>query len=338
MAVPAAASSEGPAAERSAASLETAVVEDRRSDYLDRLCREVTRTLGSSAGDQAFRDLYLTGRGSRVPGLRERLADRLGLDVRPLDLFTSIPSPVPPERLEEANAVYATALGAAARALSIGPHQLDLRREDLAFSRRFDQVKGALAASLALLLVAIGFLLWRAKTEKESAQADFGAMISELRRTSDTVERYYRTGLGEDQFGKLPKMPEDPFQLVPVYRKRAGSMAGHLKNELGLSTEVPPITSSLEIFKVVNRAIADVRDQLEYCLITNETYGQRDVQISVILSTSDHVDILKAAFIAAKLEDRVVFSSADYGPLTQDRNGKWPATFTLRLAKPGAEE
>ena len=329
--------SDAPAGERSAASLEVAVVEDRRSDFLDRLCREVTRTVATAAPGVTFGALLVTGRGSLIPGVRERLAASVGLPVQPLDLFRGIPNPVPPDKAEEANAVYAVALGAAARALRLGPTNLDLRREDLAFARRFDQVKGSLAAALGLCIVAVGFLLWRAKTEKEASERDFAAMVSTAKATTDDVEKRYEGVVGKERAQNLARPSGAPLQAIPDAHRRAKQMHDTLRNELGLSTDVPPIVSSLEVFKRVHQAVTSVRERVEYCLVDEESYDQREVKITFILSDRDHADILKGALDGAKEGATKLFATVEYGGIQQRaRDGKWPVTFTCTLPKTGA--
>lgn len=326
---------DAPPAEQSAEGLEVAVVEDRRADFLGRLSREVTRTLATSGGVAAYPVLFLTGRGSLVPGVRETLAGDLGLEVRLLDLFSRVASPVPPERMEEANATYAAALGAAARALGASPAPLDLRREDLAYARRFDQVKGGIAVTLGLLLLGVGFLLWRAKTEKDVALLEFNAMVTTLSVPADRVETTYKALLGEEQFNRLPKRGADPLGMVPDYNRRATQMSSTLRNEMGISTEVPPITSSLETFRRVHEAIKAVREQLEYCLITTETYNQRGADVTVVLSAPEHVDLVKNAFLEIRSGERALFEVVEPGTVAPDRRGKYAVPFTLSFEKRG---
>jgi len=335
LAVPgAAAPSEAPAAERSAASLEVAVVQDRRTDVLGRLSREMSRTLAQAGTGTSFPVLLVTGRGSRVPGLRETLAAALGMEVRPLGLLSRVPGPVPPEMMEEADATYAAALGAAARALGASPAPLDLRREDLAYARRFDQVKGALAVGLGLLLLGTGFLLWRAKTEMNVAQADYRTLSSAVQATASKVEETYKADLGDEPFLALPKVDPESLAALPGYRARADAMYGHLRNEMGLSTEVPPIVSSLEMFRAVQGAVASVREKIEYCLVTTESYSQRGADVTLVLSASEHVDVVAEAFRSLKSEDRPLFAEVNPGTV-QMVKGKFPVSFALLLEKKG---
>ncbi len=328
-----------PAAETSAAALEVAVAEDRRGDYLGRLSRELTRTLAQSAGAVTFPLLLLTGRGARIPGVREELGSRLGLEVRALDLFSKVASPVPPEMMEEANATYAVALGAAARALGASPAPLDLRRDDLAYARRFDQVKGGLAVALGLLLLGTGFLLWRAKKEKEVAQVEFDTMVARVRDTADSVEKTFRTDLklSEEDFAKKYRISGDRLRTVPDYARRVGQMHDYLRNEMGLSTEVPPIRSSLEVLRQVHAALTSVREQLAYCLANSGNFTQRGLDLSLVLSAPEHVDIVKNALegIREKEGDRKVFAEVVPGTVKQDRNGKYPVTFECLYPRDG---
>ncbi len=340
MAVPAARPSDLAPAERSAASLEVAVVEDRRTDFLDRLCREVTRTLATAAPGLTFSAVLVTGRGSLLPGVRERLGHRLDLPVYPLDILAGVQHPVPPETVDEANATYAVALGAAARGLRASPLQIDLRREDLAFARRFDQVKGAVAVALALLLVAVGFHLWGATQGKTHWELQFGTALAELRKSRDDVEKRFERELSRERQDLLKRMPartEDVLQEVNESRRRATYMESALRNELGLSTEVPPIISSLEVMRKVHAAISGVREKIEYCLVLSEQYTQKEAKITLLLSDRTHADVIKAALDALTKGENAIFTSVDYGNISARKDNRWDPTFTCTLAKGTSE-
>jgi Tfp pilus assembly PilM family ATPase len=309
---------------------------DRRTLLLDRLAREVSRTVANAAPDVPFTRLWISGRGALLPGAAADLGSRLGMEAGPLDLLGRVQHPVPPERLEETSAVYATAFGAAARGLGIGPVLLDLRREDVTYARRFDMVKGPVAAALCLLLLGVGFLLWRARSEKEVAQEDFRNMLAQLRTVQDRVEKDYKDALGEEQAKKLSSRGSDDLLAVPEARKRVGQMFSHLRNEMGLSTEVPPIQSCLEVLRSVNEAVRAAREEVDYCLLNVENFNQKEIQFTVILSNPQNADVLKKAIQGAKGRDgKPVFpaDSVEYGTLREDRQGKWSATFTGRFEK-----
>jgi len=309
-----------------------AVSGDRIAAAVVRVVREVSRTIANAAPGVAFPVAFVSGRGSLAPGAREALASGLGFEVRPLDLLGRLAHPVPAEQAEETGAAFAVAIGAAARAVGIGPAPLDLRREDIAYARRFDQVKGGVAAILALLLLAVGFLLWRTRNEKDAASREFGQMVAALRKTSDTVEKDYKSALGEEQAKKLWAGTGIDIDTVPDARRRVKQMHDYLRNELGISTEVPPIRSGLEVLKAVNSAIKSVRDQLDYCLITSETVTQKEVQVNILVSAPEHADVLKKALQEAKSRDgEKLFPVVDYGTLAQDKRGKWPVPFTLKF-------
>jgi len=312
-----------------------AVHGDRVSAAVVRIVREVSRTIASAAPGVAFPVAFVCGRGSLASGAREALASGLGFEVRPLDVLAHVGHPVPPEQVEETGAAFATAIGAGAHALGIGPDLMDLRREDLAYARRFDQVKGGIAALLALLLLAVGFLLWRTKNEKEAANVEFGKMIARLTQTSEAAEKEYKGALGDEVAKKLWAGTGKDVDAVPDARRRVKQMNDYLHNELGISTEVPPIRSSLEVLRSVHEAIRSVRDQLDYCLVTKTEISQKEVQLNILVSASEHADILKKAFQAAKTREGALLFPDDkcveYGSIAQDKRGKYPVPFTLRF-------
>ena len=308
-----------------------------RPDAVTRFARELSRTIAVAAPDTPLACIWLSGRGSLDAGLRSDLAGRLSVEVRPLDLFARVPNPVPAENLEEASAVYATALGAAARGLGLGPMTVDLRREDLSYARRFDQVKKPLAAGLAFLLLGLGFLLWRARAEKDASQEEFRTMSATLQATSKAVEDSFRKELGDAEWKKIYAGTDEPLNLVPESKRRVGQMHDHLRNQLGLSTEVPPIRSGLESFRIVNEAIKKVRDQIDYCLVVNEHYTQKEATLQVVLLQPEKADVLLSAFREAKWIDGSPLcpktDDAFYGTIKEDSKGRYSVSFTLRFEK-----
>lgn len=159
-------------------------------------------------------------------------------------------------------------------------------------------------------------------------------MVARLKLTSDSAEKEYRGALGEDQAKKLWPGAGVEVDAVPDARRRVKQMHDYLRNEMGMSTEVPPIRSSLEVLKSVNDAIKSVRDQLEYCLVTKMEVSQKEVQLNILVSAPEHADILKKALVAAKTREGALLfpddKCVDYGTIAQDKRGKWPVPFTLR--------
>jgi hypothetical protein len=312
-----------------------AVAGDRVAAAAARVVREVSRTLAGAASGATFPVVFVSGRGSLAPGMQDALASGLGIAVRPLDLLSRVAHSVPAEQTAEIGAVFATAVGAAAHALGLSPDVLDLRREDLAYARRFDQVKGGVAAAMAILVLGVGFLCFRARNEREAASAEFGKMTARLKATSEPAEKEYRGALGDDQAKKLWAGTGIETDAVPDARRRVKQMHDYLRNEMGISTEVPRIRSSLEVLRSVNEAIKSVRDQLDYCLVTKFEVSQKEVLVNVLVSAPEHADILKKALAASKTREGTPLfpdeKCVDYGPMAQDKRGKYPVPFTLRF-------
>jgi Tfp pilus assembly PilM family ATPase len=306
-----------------------AVVPEIGTSVLARAAREVSRTLAQAATGAAIPVALVSGRGALVPGALDSMAAALGMEVRPLDLLARVPHGIPADRAAETSAIIAGALGAAARGLGIGPAALDLRREGLAYARRFDQVKGLVSSALGLALVGMLLLLWSTKKEREVARVDFDRMTATLLATSGDVEKKYADALGPEQAKKLFAGSGDPLRTVPDARRRLQEMHNHLKNELGLSTDVPPILSSLETTRKVHDAIKAVRKDLDYCLVTSEEHSQKEVKVNVLLSVDTHVDVLKKAFEGIPGTDGPLFKSVEYTTVTRNKQGKYAVPFIL---------
>jgi len=134
-----------------------------------------------NTGDELLEEMWLTGGGSRLRGLRSYVEQALGLRVNDLDFTTRIPSDFPLP--EEANVLGAVAMGLALRGLRREKGRVDLVSKMPAHSEVFPPVikKKVLkvAGALLLLLVLIGANFFLGIVAKERR---YSALKAEVRR------------------------------------------------------------------------------------------------------------------------------------------------------------
>lgn len=119
-------------------------VERAVTGWLQRLSRELVRTL-AAAGDRARVDrLVVTGGACRWAGMAAMLEEVFGVEPAELDLVGNLQHDLSPEEASSLNIQLATAIGLALGGMD-GPGGFDFRREDLAYTRGFERHKFALA-------------------------------------------------------------------------------------------------------------------------------------------------------------------------------------------------
>lgn len=129
-------------------------VERAVTGWLQRLSRELVRTL-AAAGDRARVDrLVVTGGACRWAGVGEMLREAFGVEPVELDLVGQLQHDLSPEEASSLNIQLATALGLALGGMD-GPDGFDFRREDLAYTRGFERHKFALAVFCMFALFSV---------------------------------------------------------------------------------------------------------------------------------------------------------------------------------------
>ncbi len=118
--------------------------EAAHTQFLQRLARELVRYLASSSKAGAIRALWVTGGGSRAPGVVEMLAEVFGVEARELDVLAHLQHELDPEEAAALGPRLATAVGLALGRLG-GPEGFQLRQEELMLQRGFERIKFPLA-------------------------------------------------------------------------------------------------------------------------------------------------------------------------------------------------
>lgn len=153
--VPMESSNDAGETEKTAPELERDIVLQREQELVDRLARELRRTLASGDRDAETETVFVTGPGSIFPNFKEQLAETLGLPVQSLPMLAHADHKiVGSTEIATANATMPTAVGLALKHLGKDELGIDFRQEEFKFKRRFDRVKAPLLLLVAMLTVA----------------------------------------------------------------------------------------------------------------------------------------------------------------------------------------
>ncbi len=313
----------------SVAEMEALVAHGRQEEFLQRVIRETQRTLPMMGEGDAITRVFLTGGGAaQHPNAHAALAERFGAPVEALPVTAAVTQDLPPTEKARVDAGGAVAIGTALKVLGIDAGEIDLRREDFRFARTFDQVKTAVALGVTLLFFAV-FLFWLTLfMDIQKAQGE----LMDLQRAA-------RAELDADVFDAYAQSVRDPHTVqingdpekyFPTTKTALGRVQNHLKNELGLATEIPPITSCLETWLAVTNSIKNVREKIPYLAIKSEDYDQEKGTLRVIVSSYTEPDLIVEELRKYTPDQGGnLFASVDTKNMTQLGDGRIEAPIEL---------
>jgi type IV pilus assembly protein PilM len=305
----------------SARQIETALVVDHQRTFLDKVSRELTRSMAGLRGDTRIDAFYVTGGGSRSPEMAQELSDRLGLPVTPLDLLEHLPHALIEEDPDEVNAFGAVAIGLALKQLGAGATDVDFRQEEFAFARKFEILKLSLAVGTALvfLLVFLWFLRLQKDIQREDWQYKLKYVAFAQKHYEQNVTRYKRI-LGEDANDHTPRQLQ-PLKEVDAYHRALLGIQDELVNELGVNPDIPPIRSSLEVLREFFERIRGVREtKIDYFLVKSLTLSPKTLRVKGVISTSDDIGTLRSRFVQSPTDVFQKFTPRNDAPAGEGRN------------------
>ncbi len=305
--------------------IEAAVAGAQQEEFLQRVLRETQRTLPILAEEQALTRVFLTGGASQRVHARERIAAHFGVEVEDLPVLKAVAHRFPPSDADKISASAAVAIGTALKVLGIDAGEIDLRRDEFRFSRTFDQVKVAVATGVTLVFFTLFLLGFTKFLERGKAWEERQRLreLVEAELTETVLEEYEATVA---RARKEPSQSTDPDKWFQRTRARLHTIRGHLKDELGLSTEVPPIRSCLEPWTRVMTSVQQVRDKVDYLLIKDEKYEQDKVDLKVIVGdlTDADTDIAPAL---SKHKD--IFEKVEVKGPTRLKDGRYEVPIEI---------
>ncbi len=310
--------------------IEAAAAGAQESDFLGRVLRETQRTLPTLAADKPLTRIFLTGVGSSRPHARERIAQHYGVEVEDLPTMKAVSHSLPPSKADEVGRSGAVAVGAALKALGIDAGEIDLRREEFRFARKFDAVKTALATGAMLVVLGlVGLVATKLKERK--------LVWDQRKELIDLMEKELRVPVVED-YEKTVKQArhetdserakyKDPDLYFARMKTRLTEVRNHLKNELGLATEVPPIRSCLETWSVVMSCAKEIRGKTQYMAFKSENYDQEKAVVGVVFGDLPDIDALSAAL----RKHTEIFESPDPGQPRPEKDKGYSVDIKLAL-------
>ena len=276
---------------------------------MQKLHREVIRSLAAVRTEAPPERLLLTGGGSLIEGVAEALAERFGLPVERLDILEHVNAKDRGPDPAYAGAALAPAIGCALRMLGRNPLGIELLQDEFAPRNTFDVIRTALATVLTLGFLAVAVMTWSAKQELTAERVKFGDRHAIAKHVFKGAEGMYlqqvdaQTEVAAKQNVDrwLARGEGDPTAIRRIQRQ-LNRRLDYLKDQMGLSERIPPLPSALEVMTAIYKAFESVpRDELGYLRIERMTIRPRQVQMSILAETTTTFDRVRELLANAPL-------------------------------------
>jgi hypothetical protein len=192
---------------------------------LEKLAREILRTLVGEGVDAAGLKAFAAGPLSASPALLEELSRHLGVALSALPAAPS---------LAEAPPWAGPCIGAALKGFGHDRLGFDFRQEEFAFRRKFERVKGgaiALAAFLLVLFVLVGANFSKRLSLEQGKHKEIA-----MEATAD-----FRAALRHEDFPPNLTVPRAARALRDILKKKQEVLTGQ-----GMNKDIAPIPSALD--------------------------------------------------------------------------------------------
>ncbi|MHC5211025.1 MAG: type IV pilus biogenesis protein PilM [Planctomycetota bacterium] len=284
-------------------------------EYLMRLRREIRRTLSTLPEMEELDALYVLGGGSRVPGFAEAVGEALGREPESLDLLEHVDHKLSAADAERYGPDIGVLLGMAYKLNGLDATRTDFRREEVAYTRKFDQIKTPLIVMSFLAFLVVAFL-----------------GLDAYMNVNNRLEREYETILahGQEQLAML--LGDDAearakWQAQPTWPRKVQAQLDAVRDlreeiaqKLGRSTTIPDLQSALAVWIEFSNVLADNEQEIgRFALqgLTIEALGN-----SPSLKISGQVeDLTHYSLLIDLLEERPMFRDVEAGSTQPTSDG-----------------
>ena len=283
-----------PEASKSLAQVETDVIADEREAFVNKLHREVIRSLAAVRTEAPPERLLLTGGGALLEGVDEALAARFGLPVERLDILDHIDAKDRGNDPAYAGAALGPAIGCALRMLGRNPLGIELLRDEFAPRNTFDVIRTAIATLLTLGFLLVALLMWTGKMELQAEQARFSEKYAIAKFIFSSAEAEYLKAV-EAQTPEaaaaridrwLKQAADDPTRIQRMQRQLTRRL-DYLRDQMGLSERIPALPSALEAWSAFYEALQSAdRADLGNFRVDRLSIRPRQLQATILAETT----------------------------------------------------
>jgi type IV pilus assembly protein PilM len=252
----------------------------RAGDFLQRITREVKRTLATADVPEGVEVIYVTGAGSRIPGFAASIASGLAAEVpvQQLSFLDRVDCALEPDEKADAELESLTALGLCFKLAGHDATGIDLRQEEAKYARKFDQVKEPLVYLGGLTLF---FVLLLNLLDLRMLSLEIPFLVepqkSKLAVVHGEAVKAYTSAFGGEKklAGKQsePGLPSMQFILGQLRTR-----VEELKGELGRGGSIPEHPSAFKMWKECFDAIAGGMNGIGKLYLDNLTINVKDIK------------------------------------------------------------
>ena len=232
-----------------AAADEAALDTARTHEYLTRLTREIRRTTSTLPDALPVDELYVTGPGGAVPGFAAALAEVLGREPKPLDLLDRVTHDLSDEEARHWGPQLGVALGMAFKLNGQDVSGTDFRRDEAAYTHKFDQVKTPLIVLSFLVFLVVAFLGLDAFMEAGKLRTEYDRIVTQ-------GDSFLAQILGDADAAKAKwQHAEAGPPRVRAVLEAVRGLREDIAQKLGRSKSIPDLESGLEVWIELSNTI-----------------------------------------------------------------------------------
>ncbi|WP_372370192.1 pilus assembly protein PilM [Candidatus Uabimicrobium sp. HlEnr_7] len=237
----------------------------RKSEVFDRLVKEIRRTMLTLQLEYPIERICLTGGGSQLQGIAEFLKEKLKIDTTFLNYSSSIS--LENDTSNEVLYSGSVALGCALKGLGKNKIDMDFRKEEYAYTKRFEMMKFPIAVCVTIMLLLFLVMGYGIQENRITAQKKYNTLCN-------NAEKIYKRTLPSK---RLPVRNKDY-----LYRILKG-MRSTLADGDG---ELPPVNSAFQRWLDISKQFAEIRRR-SYIVITELSIGENQGTIGGFLGQND---------------------------------------------------
>ena len=228
----------------------------RTHDFLTRLSREVRRTLGTLPDFGAPGKVLLLGSAARLPGFAEAMGQVFGAPAETLDLLERVDHKLSDEDAARLGPDLGVAMGIAYKLNGIDETLTDFRREEAAYTRKFDQVKTPLIVLSFLVFLCVAFKGLDKFMDARRVRQEFDRIIS-------TGHEALAIALEDEKAAdaRVPHMADKPRE-VQALLDATKAVREEVSQKLGRSTTIPDMPSALNVWIQFSKLIRAHEEEL----------------------------------------------------------------------------
>lgn len=233
---------EEPAGPTASATSEAAIDTARTHDFLARLMREMRRTLGTLPDFGKPGKVLLLGSASRMPGFAEAVSEMFGAHAEPLDLLSRVEHKLSAADARRLGPDLGVAIGVALKMNGVDETYTDYRREEVAYTRKFDQVKTPLIVLSFLVFLFVAFKGLDKFMEARKVRQEFDRII-------DVGHRALADALEDEKAAdaRVPHQADKPREVQSLL-DATKALREEVAQKLGRSQTIPDLPSALGVW------------------------------------------------------------------------------------------